>query len=123
MDGEIHRLVARDKKVADGLVSDASLKLIRYHTLVACGGYFDPRPNEWCRLDWFKILDKDEFRLTPSKKGKPRRIAINANLKWMIRRNYNLIIPANPHHLILHRQDNPWNRWPPRSSIRPLKNI
>lgn len=107
MDGDIHRLVARDEQKDDGELSDAARKLIRYQTLIACGGYFGPRPGELCRLNWFTVLDKDEFKFRPSKKGKPRRIAINPNLKAMISRNHDWIKPMNPHYLILHRQDNP----------------
>lgn len=97
MDGDIHR------SLKGGRLDP--LKLVRYQTLIAAGGYFGARAKELLSLTWFDIVGKRETSVFQFKTK--RQVYFAPSFMKLAERNYKLIEPLNIHHLVLHRRDNP----------------
>lgn len=89
--------------------SDAKFDaLVRYHTLVAIGGFVGPRAKEFLNLTWFDVVGKDEGQIFQFKQGRPREVYFNPQLIEMVDGNFSQVNPTNIHHLILHKQGEPY---------------
>lgn len=82
---------------------ERQLKLIKYQTLIAIGGYFGPKSNELLNVTWKKIVNKNindsfEFQFRDS-----RNVLFSKNFIRLANRNFNLIKPGNEKYLILQK--------------------
>jgi integrase len=80
-------------------------KLIRYQTLISCGGYLGSRPQELLNKRWIDIIEKTSIS----------QFSDNDTLKFnydslfikYINKNYKRISPDTKFDLVLHKVDNP----------------
>lgn len=100
-------LVSIEKEYHKTVNTSKRERLLRYHTLIAIGGYIGPRAKEFLNLTWYDVVNKNELDFYQYKVGRKRRAPFHPKLIKMINRNYELIEPINEQHLILHKEDNP----------------
>ena len=81
--------------------------LIRYHTLIAIGGYVGPRAKEFLNLTWYDVVGKHRGEIFQFKQGRPRQVYFHPKLINLIDNNYKALDPDNVHDLILHKQGDP----------------
>lgn len=112
MDGEIHRETDDSKR----------LKLVKYQTIIAIGGYFGPRAKEFLTMTWNDIIDKKEGEIFEYKTEKKRKVAFHPNFISYANRNFKIINPLNIHHLILHKTSSPLERIATPQFNRAFKN-
>ncbi|MEP2025507.1 MAG: tyrosine-type recombinase/integrase [Reichenbachiella sp.] len=82
-------------------------RLLRYHTLIAVGGFIGPRAKEFLNISWSDIVGKTEMDLYQFKVDRAREVHFNATLIAMVQANFTKVNPINLHHLVLHKQDEP----------------
>lgn len=102
-------LLASVEKETFQTTSDAKIEaFIRYHTLMAIGGFIGPRAKEFLNLTWFDVVGKDEGQIFQFKQGRPRDVYFHPHLIQMVDANFERINPTNIHHLIIHKNGEPY---------------
>ncbi len=97
MDSAIHRQKNEQRK----------LKMVRYQTLFASGGWMGLRAKEMLNLSWHEVVGKTENSFFQFKQGKKRKIYFSKNFIDYMDRNYSIIAPTNIRYLILHKEGDP----------------
>ena len=101
-------LASIEKEYFQTLSDDKKDSLLRYHTLIAVGGFVGPRAKEFLNLTWFDIVNKDEGQIFQFKQGRSRNVFFHPHLIEMVNTNFQRLNPTNVHHLVLHKQDEPY---------------
>ena len=82
-------------------------RLLRYHTMIATGGFLGTRAKEMLNLSWNDIVGKTENDIFQFKQGRKRKVYFADAYIEMVNQNFQRIKPANIYDLILHKKDRP----------------
>ena len=77
----------------------------RFLLFISIGCYCGLRASDLLVLKWNDLLDKKQLEVTEKKTGKQRKITLNENLLCIVKKQYQLILPAKSNELIFCNRD------------------